>query len=386
MLMKKLTGSTEKNSSESTLSTKSCKLFESNDGSLTICDTPEISSSSERFQSNLDFAHALNFMAVDLVLIPLKAGKNRDSVEKFLPQEFPKELITFCTNQMDEANFGEKEQMKYINKESQELIKEIKDDCLKKKPFEMSVDSKMFSELFELTDHDRSILIKSRKEGERFRKMKQVFYDEWKDYTESEQMDSIFEFQAWIHDEIVRSKKQLSGDKNFKLIITDQNKTDHIGILEDQLHEILRDLRLKVKKIVDKENIEHYKCPYCGKRWPKMDDCKGITKCGEDSCGNSELVERGKMANFFFSWEQDTEKLIISKVSQEKAESQKGCGAEVSWFKMVPVKLRKTVDKIDCASTKDTKPKRKKKWNEVYDDELDRKKMPEMKKAKDLAD
>ena len=71
--MKKLTGSTEKNSGETMLPTKIYKHFESDYGSLTICDTPRIGSISDKLQYNIEIAHDLTFMPVDLVLITVKA-------------------------------------------------------------------------------------------------------------------------------------------------------------------------------------------------------------------------------------------------------------------------------------------------------------------------
>ena len=382
-LMKKLTGSTEKNSGGTILPTEIYKHFESDYGSLKICYTQEIDFINDQLQENIEIAHALNFMDVDLVLITVKASEDIASVGKDIEnyrnnafiKEFPKNLIRFCIIHMDEDKSLEEKLADYLKsdlgipkvfssspeKESHALIKEIREDCLSKEPVSISVDETLFSKLFKINTDDKEILKKSQKEVKRFQKMTQDFYCEWENYPESEQIDSIFEFQTLMSDKIETT--------NWNNYPDNKRKADHITILIDQLSQTFFDVTLKAKEYHGKMKADFCKCPYCGEIWENLERFEGDTTCGENSCKNQKHYQDSlvRMANFSFSWNESHNKLSITKntrkeipCNEDKSGNEMktfGCGKKVNWFKMSPFNAPKEFVANCIASAEEEKRK-----------------------------
>lgn len=178
-LVEKVTKESGISSASSTSKTKSSNVIEAYDGSLIICDTPGTDSIIDKFHSNLQVAHALNFMNVSLVLLTVKADVRIESVIKgitefmecFDPEEFPIKLIRFCIKHMDTVSWNKDELTKclkndfgiektvfsYSKKENDELIQEIKNECLKHPSERVNVNSEMFSKLFQDNDYEIKI-------------------------------------------------------------------------------------------------------------------------------------------------------------------------------------------------------------------------------------
>ena len=419
-LVEKVTGMTGISSAASTSVTSSSDVIESVDGSLIICDTPGTNSITDQFDSNLEIAHALNFSPVNLVLITVKADVRIESVAKglreymecFIPEDFPVELIGFCITHMDTVTWGEHELLHYLKfdlgiekvifsfpeKGASTLVREIKNECLKNQPVPIYVDCEMFLKLFKINNHEIKILRETRKEVARFEKIKRDFYVQQQRYTEIEQKDMIFEFQAWMHDEIVETQRNLSCNNNFSFTGGPgiANEAGHIANLTNQLRQVLRDVRIEAMKYHVDVMTDFRKCPYCGEIWQKVGGCEGDTQCGNRPSGKlkSDQVGSGKMANFIFSWNKKFQELVTTKVSRvmkntetncsATAEKQKGCGKTINWSKMAPVKVPSDYHAADPTSTKDVKPipeEHRREWRKYYDRSLRQKGELQVRKA-----
>ena len=419
-LVEKVTGKTGISSAASTSVTKACKVIESFDGSLIICDTPGTNSFTDQFDSNLEVAHALNFMPVNLVLITVKADVRIESVAKglreymecFIPEDFPIKLIGFCITHMDTVTWGEDELIRYLKfdlgiekvifsshgKGSSTLVQEIKNECLKNQPVPIFVDCEMFLKLFKINNHEIKILRETRREVARFEKMKKDFYDQQRSFTEIEQKDMIFEFQAWMHDQIVETQRNLSCNNNFSFTGGPgiANEAGHIANLTNQLRQVLRDVRIEAMKYHDDVVTDFRKCPYCGEVWQKVEGCEGDTQCGNRPSEKLkwDQVNGGKMANFFFSWSEKFQQLVTKKVSRiikitemhcsAAAAKQRGCGETINWSKMAPVKVPRNFHAADPTSTRDIKPiplEYRRAWRTHYDQSLRQKEKLEIEKA-----
>ena len=423
-LVEKVTGETGISSAASTIATKSCDIIQSSDDSLILCDTPGTNSICDRFQSNLEVAHAFNFMPVDLILITVKADVRIESVAKvlteymecFLPEDFSPDLIGFCITHMDKVTWGEDELIQCLKlnlgiekaifssleKDSMTLAQEIKDACLKNQPVKIYVDSEMFLQLFKINNNEVKILREARKEVVKFEKMKQDFYGEQKRYSKNDQKDMIFEFQAWMCDEIIETQKRFSHNNNFSFSGGPEtaNEAGHIANLTNQLRQILRDVRIEAMQYHVDVETDFRKCPHCGQIWQKIEGCPGDTKCGDSSSEHLKYdhVDGGKMATFFFSWNEILQKLFTRRISRKEIHARRnmgirrdtiekhiGCGRTINWSKMAPVKVPKGFYEADPTSTKDIKPIQRKQgetWDNHYQQNLRQKRKLKVRKAK----
>ena len=375
-LVEKITEETGRSSASSTSATLTSELFESFDGSLIICDTPGTNSMTDQFKHNLQVAHALNFHPVSLILIVVKAdvrmetvSKNvREYMERFLPEDLPIDLVGVCITHMDTVEWGRNELSKVLKKnfgidslifsslgmERKNLVKAIEKESLKIKPVNINVDSELFLKLFKINNNHIKILRETRKEVVRFEKLKRDFFDEKEKYSKDEQKDMIFEFQAWMFEEIIECQKRLSESNDFSFSGGPgmANEAGHIANLTNQLREVLRFVRIAATEYHVDVITDFRKCPHCGEIWQKVEGCDGITECGKRPSGKFDVVSTGKMANFEFLWDSITQKLATKKVSQRdrinasklgsKAdEKTQGCGKEISWGQMSPAEVPK---------------------------------------------
>ena len=391
-LVEKVTGKTGMSSAASTSVTKISDPNLSVDSSLIICDTPGTNSITDQLSSNVEIARALNFMPVNLLLITVKADVRIESVAKglreymecFLPEDFPIELIGFCITHMDTVIWVEEELTRCLKsdlgiekvicsfpeKKRRTLIQEIKDECLMNQPVSIDINSELFLRLFKINNNEIKILRETRKEVARFEKIKKDFYVQQKRYTEIEQKDMIFEFQAWMYDQIVETQRNLSRNNNFSFSGGPgiANEAGHIASLTNQLRQVLRDVRIEAMKYHVDVETDFRMCPYCGEIWQKVEGCEGDTQCGNRP--SEELkwdqVNGGKMANFIFFWNKTIQELVTRKISRfirenetkssGVAATQRGCGETINWSKMAPVKAPSDFYTADHTSTKDVKP------------------------------
>lgn len=377
-LVEKVTGKRGLSSSASASSKYSLGHYDSVDDSLIISDTPGINSLSDQSQFNIRIADVLSSRPVNLVLITVKACTRMESVLKciteymqcFDAESFPMELIRFCITHMDTVTWVADELEQHLKsnldignaifscprKKSQELIQEIKYECSKNEAVTMEINSDMFSNLLKINDHDVKISRETRKEVARFEKIKHDFYIEQNQYSEAEQIDRIFEFGAWIDDEIVETKNRFLCKFDFRSS-GEQGKASeesHMANLTIKLGLVLQDVTRRMKKYNKDIKTDFRKCPHCGKIWKSKKGCEWNNKCGQEQpeLFKHKKVHDGKMATFTFLWDQSVQKLFTFKITQgedfcKKNDSfgngatveQNGCGRKIIWSKMAPVKF-----------------------------------------------
>ena len=239
-LVEKITGVTNRSSSASTSFTKTSAAFRSRDGSLVICDTPGSNDMENRFESNLEIAHAMNFLPVSSIMTVFKADTRIDNViekitgylERFLPEDFPLELLGVCVTHMDQVNWQKSEFVKIAKAElgidtvvfssfdtsGDYLCRDMKSQTKISRSQNLNVDSELFLKLFKIADKNLKVLRGVRKEVAKFEKMRQDFYQQRDSgsYNEDDKRNMTFEFQAWMFQEIIEAQKRLSAENRFE--------------------------------------------------------------------------------------------------------------------------------------------------------------------------
>ena len=395
-LVEKVTGKKGRSSASSTSATKASALFRSVEadgkGSFIICDTPGTNSATERFQHNLHIAHALNFQLVNLILIVVKADTRIETVldrvgdymGRFLPEDLPEELLGLCITHMDQVNWKEGEVIKHLNNnfgiksvittsnetQGHALACKIGKEC-SKTPHRINVDSEMFLKLFKIQNNNLKVLRETKQEVARFEKMKNCFFEELSNITESEKGDLIFEFQAWMREEIIESQKRISNSNNFTFRndSTMAIEAGHIANLANQLREILRYVRIAAMDYHKNVETDFRKCPYCGLVWHLVEGCEGNTRCGERPLDYKWDGKSALMATFEFFWVKADEILRIRRTGEinraqklsryfnqsPSRQSQQGCGNTIAWKDMKPVTVPQEFIPRKAITTDDVK-------------------------------
>lgn len=220
--------------------------------------------------------------------------------------------------------------------------------------------------------------------------MKQDFYGEQKRYSKDDQKDMIFEFQAWMYDEIIETQKRFSHNNDFSFSGGPEtaNEAGHIANLTNQLRQILRYVRIEAMQYYVDVETDFRKCPHCGLIWQKIEVCQGDTICGQRPSKKLQYdrVNGRKMATFSFSWNEIFQKLFTTKISRKERNGRRnmsirshtagkhiGCGRTINWSRMASVKVSKGFYEADPTSTKDIKPIQKKlreTWDNHYQQNL----------------
>ena len=92
----------------------------------------------------------------------------------------------------------------------------LQQDILKvcSKSFDLSVDEENFFKLFKIANNNLKILKTTKKEVELFKQIKESFAEQRKNHKENEK-DLLFEFQAFMTEEITNSQKRVASENNF---------------------------------------------------------------------------------------------------------------------------------------------------------------------------
>ena len=104
--------------------------------------------------------------------------------------------------------------------------------------------------MFKINENNMKILRSTRKEVANFETMKQNFYAQKENFNEQEKIDLVFEFQAWMSQEIIEAQKRVSGTNSFTFEGKKMaNEAGHIASLTNQLKAILIDIRTATPSI-----------------------------------------------------------------------------------------------------------------------------------------
>ena len=194
----------------------------------------------KRFESNLEIAHAKNFLPVSSIMTVFKADTRIDNViekitgyfERFLPEDFPLELLGVCVTHMDQVNWQTSGFVKIAkaelgidtvvfssaNTSGDYLCRDMKSQTKISRSQNLNVDSELFLKLFKIADKNLKVLRGVRKEVAKFEKLRQDFYQQRDSgsYNEDDKRNMTFEFQAWMLEEIIEAQKRLSAENRFE--------------------------------------------------------------------------------------------------------------------------------------------------------------------------
>ena len=378
-LVEKLTGVKGRSSNATESFTRSSEAFRVPNGSLIVSDTPGSNPTKDQLQHNVWIAGAFNFRPVSKVLIVVKAETRIDSVihhvhkyaDSFL--EFPMELIGVLVTHMDVVEWTE---MRFSSAVSEylgidsvvysarattgdELLRDILATCNEK--HNLTVDDENFLKVFKIHNHQRRILKYTSDEVTQFREKKRAFGIEREKYGDKDQVDLVFEFQAYMTDEITRAQQRISEKCGFTFFGDKAaNEAGHVANMVNQLRVALYDIRTECLKYQsDQSASELRKCPHCGHVWAKVEGCDGPTTCGKRPSAVNDMrsLEYAVLSTYTFIWsdgslriEKSGEKKVSSNVDSKSRgkDSGAGCGNLITWSGMA----KADVPPEFCAATK----------------------------------
>jgi len=357
-------------------------------GSLIICDTPGANSITDKFEQNLEVAKAMNFFPVSKVLISVKAETRLDSVvdnvrkyaDRFV--ELPYGVVGVMVTHMDTVGWRQEQFLEVIEAElglvdvvfsdpytpRHVLLQNILKMC--KEVFDICVSDNNFLKLFKIHNHNFKILQCTSREVEKFRSAMRHFKDIRRTFTDKEQVDLIFEFQAWMEDEVVAAQKRLAAENKFTFLGKQaNNEAGHVANLTNQLRAILFDVRTEAVGMYSDHGLQELrKCPHCGLVWALLEGCTGTTTCGSRPSRVVDVRDRDfcVLATFSFLWQQG--KLMINRKGNKDVKLRPGfntapgygCGQSIAWNAMTPVpipeEIRRAVVNITTEDVKDLPP------------------------------
>ena len=378
-LVEKLTGAKGRSSKDKDSVTRTSEAFCVPNGSLIVSDTPGSNSRRDKLQHNVWIAGAFNFRPVSKIFIVVKADTRMDTVvdniqkyaDNFL--DFPPELVGVLVTHMDEVEWTEACFSPVVSEDlgivsvvysarttgGGKLLRDILATCNKK--HDLTVDDENFLKLFKIHNHQQRILKHTIDEITRFREIKRAFDIERQKYEFRDQVDLVFEFQAYMTEEITRAKQRMSEKNGFTFLGQKAaNEAGHVANMANQLRVALYDIRVECLKYQSDQNAsELRKCPHCGKVWAKVEGCDGRTTCGNrpSSVNDMRSSEYSVLSTYTFSWskgrlriERSGEKKVSSSMAPKNRENNPGggCGNSITWSEMA----RADVPPDFCTATK----------------------------------
>ena len=378
-LVEKLTGVKGRSSNATESFTRSSEPFRVPNGSLIVSDTPGSNSRKDKLQHNVWIAGAFNFRPVSKVFIVVRAETRIDSViddvrkyaDSFL--ELPTELIGVLVTHMDVVEWTEMRFSSAVSEDlgidsvvysahattGDKLLRDILATCNER--HNLTVDDENFLKLFKIHNHQQRILKHASDEVSQFREKKRAFGIEREKYGEKDQVDLVFEFQAYMTDEITRAQQRMSEKCGFTFFGDKAaNEAGHIANMVNQLRVALYDIRTECLKYQsDQSASELRKCPHCGHVWEKVEGCDGETTCGNrpSTVNDMRKPEYAVLNTYTFIWsggslriEKSGEKKVSSNMDPNSRgkDSGAGCGKPITW-KLMP---KADVPPEFCAATK----------------------------------
>jgi hypothetical protein len=160
-------------------------------------------------------------------------------------------------------------------------------------------------------------------------------------------IDLVFEFQAYMTEEIVEAQKRMSDVNNFTFDGDGAaNEAGHVANMVNQLRAVLYDIRTECTGFQSAHGVsELRKCPHCGLIWTRVEGCDGVTQCGRMPTSVNDIRDStfSVLATFTFRWVGS--KLNITKSGDKSVKSKKstkpskGCGKSITWTAMPPVDI-----------------------------------------------
>lgn len=263
------------------------------------------------------------------------------------------------------------------------VLEQILEAC--KEPQDIAVTSDNFLKFFKINNNSLKILKCVRDEVSRFQVIKKEFEDILKTYGAKDRVDLVFEFQAYMTQQITEGQKRVSEKNQFTFEGADMpNELGHIANLTNQLRAVLFEVRTLVLGYTQNNMSDMRKCPHCGLVWTKIEGCDGSTTCGNPVTQPFDVRDKAylSLANFTFGW--DGKKFEVKKTGSHQVErssdsstkSWKGCGKEIKWTEMSAVDIPPEFRACSDVSTDDVElipGECKRTWQEVFSNTMNHK-------------
>ncbi|XP_063727498.1 uncharacterized protein LOC134855045 [Symsagittifera roscoffensis] len=392
-ILEQLTGAENRSSASSKSYTRATAVISTKDGSLVVADTPGSNPIDDPFQHNLHIMHAINFMPVNCILNVVKADQRTDNViskiiqysSRFIPEDLPPELLGVCITHMDQVTWNNQECLDLLkrkagirsavfcglNTSKTDLRESIMRQIKRKPARNINIDKKLFLKIFDIADGNIKIMRDTRNELKHLQKITEVFYEEREKFAEEDQVDLIFEFQAWVLEKITDAQVRVSNSNNFTFLgPTSASEAGHIANMTNQMRKIIAGIRVEASKYYKDVDSNFRKCPHCSLVWQKIEGCDGSTECGaRPSTDLAHDLRRAadEMATFSFCYDYSEYRFQVTKSDTKKQLNVKsydnsgkgiGCGKRVKWSKMAPVRAPECFDVtvMDNSYTGDINP------------------------------
>ena len=381
-LLEKLTEERGKSSQANESFTRTSEVFWAPDGRLIVADTPGSNALKDTLDHNVEIAGALNFRPVSRIFIVVKAETRIDSVvdnvrkyaDRFL--ELPMDVVGVLVTHMDAVDWTEKDFTPRIeddlgidsvvfssmttNRET--LQKNILKTCTEQ--HNLTVNDANFFKLFKIHNHHRKILKSTSDEVKKFSDKKRAFDEARGAFRGKDLVDLVFEFQAYMTDEIVEAQKRMSKTNNFTFEGDGAaNEAGHVANMVNQLRMVLYDIRTECLGYQSEHGVsELRKCPHCGTIWTKVEGCEGATTCGNRPSNVNDVRDPAyaELGTFSFRWLDDG-RLSITKASPKTVKSERssrpqfGCGKSINWKEMATVAVPSEFSETVKVGTSDIK-------------------------------
>ena len=330
----------------------------------------------------MHIAAALNFRPVSRIFIVVKAETHIDTVvdnvrkyaERFL--ELPMDVVGVLVTHMDMVNWREKDftpriedelgidtiVFSWITTDHQTLKKSILKTCTAS--HNLTVDDENFFKLFKIHSNHRKILKFSSDEVKTFSDKKRAFDEARKAFHGKDLVDLVFEFHAYMTDEIADAQKTMSEENNFTFYGDGAaNEAAHVANMVNQLRMIVYDIRTECLAYQSEHGVsELRKCPHCGLIWTKVGGCEGDTTCGNRPSAVNDFRDPSfaELGTFLFQW-LGNGRFHITKIGQKNVNSEKrstfhyGCGKSVNWKEMATVEVPSEFSETVKVATSDIK-------------------------------
>ena len=374
-IIEKLTNEKNRSSHSHKSVTRSSEPFWTYDGSMVICDTPGTNPEADKFSHNVHVAAALNFKPVSRILVVVKADirmaspleRIREFAEDLL--DLPDEIIGALVTHMDTVTWSPNELKVCLKEElgiecvlfsaihtsKRSLLDDIKVNCTQ--TLNLRIDHENFLKMFKIGKSERKIILQIREEVQHFKKIKEQFDEARKIYKEKDEIDLIFEFQAWMEDQVEIAQKKIAEANDFTFYGTKaEAEAGYIANMTNQMRLILYYLRVEAAGYQSEHGAgDARRCTYCNEVWIKVEGCAGQTTCGSRPSALIDVRNSnfGVLGTYIFSWVKDT--FTIKKHTDRKIERQIsgtgiGCGKAIHWNRLpkavVPQDLIKAIKPV----------------------------------------
>ena len=254
---------------------------------------------------------------------------------------------------------------------AKDLIRDIHSVCTEQ--HNLQVNDTNFLRLFKLHNNHSKILTLTARAVEAFLDLKTNFDEERITFNAKDQVDLIFEFQAYMEQEITLFQQLMAEEFNFSFLGQNAaNEAGHVANMTNQLRVILQAIRVEALSYQSDHGANDLRqCPHCGLLWAKVEGCDGGTTCGSIPATPNDLRDQsyGVMATFDFRWVKGSKakkgNLSIRKRGTKKVKAQVrahgrglGCGASITWnaMRQVPVPPELMQGEITTDDVKEVPP------------------------------